>query len=145
MASAANPATQLVGKTFEAWRLYADTNLNVLRQMTNFAANVVKDGVSLGAELHTSTLEALQVGQSYVLRCLSSLPEASHNPVGYYQQSMIDGVACTEATQKLLQGNAQAVLHAIEHYWMAAQQTGSSVQTSYTQLADQLKTLYTAS
>jgi hypothetical protein len=145
MASAANPAAQLVGKTFEALRLYADTNLNVLRQMTNFAANVAKEGVSLSAELHTSTLEALQVGQSYVLRRLSSLPEASHNPVGYFQQSMSDGVTCTEATQKLLQGNAQAVLHAIEHYWMSAQQTGNSMQTSYTQLADQLKTLYTAS
>lgn len=144
MASPAHPAEQLVGKTFEAFRLYADAHLNVLRQMTNFAAHVAKESVSLGAELHTSTLEVLQVGQSYMLRRLSSLQEASHNPVSYCQQSLIEGAESTEATLKLLQSNAQAVLHSIEHYWIAAQQTGNSMQTSYTQLADKLKTLYTA-
>jgi hypothetical protein len=113
--------------------------------MPNLAANVAKDGLSLSAELRTSTIEVLQVGQSYILRRLSSLPGASHNPVGYYQQSMIDSVASMEAAQELLQANAQAVLHAIEHYGMAAQQTGRSVQTNYTQRVDQLKTLYTAS
>ena len=50
---------QWLSQTFEAVSVCADTNLNILRQLTDFSANVAKENVSLGAALQASSIEAL--------------------------------------------------------------------------------------
>ena len=119
-----------------------DTNLKILRQLTDFSANVAKESISLGATLQTSTLEAWQAGQAYALRRLSALPEAPANPMAYYQSSAQEGVANAAQGWQLLQGNTQAVVSAMEQYWITLLQTSGSLQASYTHLADKLKSLY---
>ena len=121
-----------------------DTNLKILRQLTDFSANLAKESISLGAALQTSALEACQTGQAYALRRLSALPEAPQNPMAYYQSSAQEGAAMAVQGWQLLQGNTQAVVGAMEQYWITLLQTSSSIQASYTQLADKLKPLYGA-
>jgi hypothetical protein len=134
---------QWLSQTFAAVSVYADTNLNVLRQLTDFSANVAKENVSLGAALQASTIEALQEGQAYVFGRLSALSEVPQHPLHYSQSSLHESAASAEKGLKLLQDNTHAILGAIEQYWITARQTSSSIQASYAQLADKLKGLYT--
>ena len=134
---------QWLSQTFEAVSVCADTNLNILRQLTDFSANVARENVSLGASLQASNIEAVQEGQAYVFRCLSAFSAAPQHPLHYSQSSLHESAASAEKGLKLLQGNAQAILGAIEQYWITARQTSSGIQASYAQLADKLKALYT--
>ena len=135
---------QSLQQTFETVSACADTNLKILRQLTDFSANVVKESVSLGAALQASALEACQEGQAYVFRRLSALPEVPQDPAGYYQRSLHEFVSSAEQGCKLLQGNTQVVLGAMEQYWITMLQTSSSIQASYAQLADKLRAVYTS-
>jgi hypothetical protein len=141
MESVPNSPPQLACKTFEALSVCADTNLKLLRHFTDFSANVAKEGISLCAELQSSTLEAIQEGQGYVFRRLSASPEALKNPLDYYQRSLHEFMEGTEKAVKLFQNNAQALLRATEQYWLTARQTGNGVQTCCTQLAEKLRSL----
>jgi hypothetical protein len=134
---------QWLSQTFEAISVCADTNLSILRQLTDFSANVARENVSLGASLQASNIEAVQEGQAYVFRRLSALSAAPQHPLHYSQHSLHESAASAEKGLKLLQGNAQAILGAIEQYWITARQTSSGIQASYAQLADKLKALYT--
>ena len=135
---------QSLRRAFETASACADTNLKILRQLTDFSANVAKESISLGAALQASTLEACQEGQAYVFRRLSALPEVPQNPTDYYQRSVREFVASAEQGCKLLQGNTQVVLGAMEQYWITMLQTSSSIQASYAQLADKLRAVYTS-
>jgi len=134
---------QWLSQTLEAVSVCADTNLNILRQLTDFSANVARENVSLGASLQASNIEAVQEGQAYVFRRLSAFSAAPPHPLHYSQSSLHESAASAEKGVKLLQGNAQAILGAIEQYWITARQTSSGIQASYAQLADKLKALYT--
>src|SRR5262249_24019906 len=131
-------------QAFETASACADTNLKILRQLTDFSAQVAKESISLGMAVQTSTLEACQEGQAYVFRRLSALREVPQNPTDYYQRSIHEFVTSAEQGCKLLQGNTQAVLSAMEQYWITMLQTSSSIQASYAQLADKLKSVYTS-
>ena len=134
---------QWLSQTFAALSVCADTNLNIFRQLTDFSANVAKENVSLGAALQASNIEALQEGQAYVFRHLSALSAVPQNPLHDSQSSLHESAASVEKGAKLLQGNTQAILGAIEQYWITARQTSNGIQASYAQLADKLKALYT--
>lgn len=144
MEQAQSAPWQSLKQTFETVSVCADTNLKILRQWTDFSANVAKESLGLGAALQASTLEAYHVGQSYVLQRLSALPDVPQNPMHYYQSSVHEFVASAEQSGTLLQGNTQAVLGAVEQYWLSVLQTSNSLQASYAQLADKLKALYTS-
>jgi hypothetical protein len=137
-----NGARQFISAAFEAFSACTDTNVKIFRQLTDFSANGAKESISLTAELQASSIEAWQEGQGYVLRRLRGLSEAAENPGNYYQQSLRELVESAEKTQKLLQNNAQALMRSSEQYWLTARQASHSIQTSYTQLADKLKSLY---
>lgn len=139
-----NGARQFVSTAFEAFSACAGTNLKILRQLTDFSANVAKESISLAAELQASAIEVWQEGQGYVFRQLCGLPEAPKHPGDYYQQSMRELVESTEKTHKLLQNSAQALMRSSEQYWLTARQTSNGIQSSYSQLADKLKSLYAA-
>jgi len=133
---------QWLSQTFEAISVCTDTNLDILRQLTDFSANVVRENVSLGASLQASNIEAMQEGQAYVFRRLSVLSAVPQHPLHYSQRSLHESAISAEKSLKLLQGNAQAILSAIEQYWITARQTSSGIQASYAHLADRLKALY---
>src|SRR6266545_3464693 len=66
---------QWLSQTFEAISVCADTNLNTLRQLTDFSANVARENVSLGASLQASNIEAVQRGP-VLARVARPLPAA---------------------------------------------------------------------
>src|SRR5439155_23107829 len=84
---------QWLSQTFEAVRVCADTNLNILRQLTDFSANVARETVSLGASLQASSIEAVQEGQAYVFRRLSALSGSLQQPLQYSQRSLHESAA----------------------------------------------------
>ena len=135
---------QLMSRAVEAFGAYIDTNLRIFRQLTDFSANVAKEGISLAAELQTTTLEAVQEEHTYIARQLSRLPEALKDPRAYHHQSLHELVESSEKVLKLLQNNAQAILRSSEQYWITTGQANHSIQTSCTQFADKLKALDTS-
>ena len=122
----------------ETLNVCIDTNLNVWQQLTDYWANVAKEGISLYAELQASTLEVAQEGKTYMLQRLRELPEDLKDPVGSSQKHVQLLSASADKVVKLLQGNMQAMLRSGEQYWLTAQQTGNGIRTSYTQLYDKL-------
>ena len=138
----ASGTTTWAKKPFEAWGLFMDMNLTISRQLTDFAANAAKEGVSLGAELHTANLEALQEGQAYVMKCLSTRPQDMKQPNEMYRKAMHELTESSEHVTKLVQGNAQAIMRSSEHYWLMAQQTGNAMKDTYAQWYEKVTGLY---
>lgn len=136
-------ATSWASKAFEAWGLYAEANLKTTKQLIDFTANATKEGVSLCAELQTSNLEAIQEGQSYVMKRFSTLPQEVKNPGDAYKAGMDELATSAEKVNKLFQSNTQAVLRSSEQYWLTAQKTGTGIKDTYTQLHEKLTALYT--
>jgi hypothetical protein len=134
--------TNWANKTFEAWNLYTEASLKISKQLTDFAANAAKEGISLYAELQTANLEAMQEGQAYVMKRLSDLPQGMKNPSDTYKANLDDLAASTEKMSKLLQSNTQVVLRSSEHYWLTAQKTGTGIKDTWTQLQEKLTALY---
>ena len=108
-----------------------------------FEKAAAKEGVSLGAELHTANLEALQEGQAYVVKCLSTLPQEMKQPNEMYRKAMHELTESSENVTKLVQGNAQAIMRSSEHYWLMAQQTGNALKDTYAQWHEKVTGLYT--
>ena len=142
MQNTANEGSQFTRKTLEAMSLWSDTNMQILRQLLDCSASTAREGLSLAIELQTSILEAAKHGQSYMLQCLSELPDAPKQPMDYYKKSMMAGVDTAEQVYKLQLGNAQVLLRSAEQVSVLAQQTSNRVQESYKELADKLRGLY---
>lgn len=138
-----NPAMHWANKAFEVWSAYADANLKVTRQLTDFAANAAKESVSLYAELQAANVEALQEGQAYVMKRMSDMPEEMKNPKDTWQKAMQAFGNSAEKLSKLAQSNTHAVMRSTEQYWLTAQQTGNGIRDAYTQAYEKLATLYT--
>ena len=131
-------------KAIEAWDLCLNTNMQTFQQLTNWWANVIKENVSLYAELQTSTLEAFQEGSAYATRHLSTLPEDMRDPLGTSQRTVREFADSSTKIARLFQGNAQAVWRSSEQCWLTTQQTGSAIQEHYTRLSNALVELYSA-
>ena len=131
-------------KAIEAWNLCLNTNMQTCQQLTNWWANVIKENVSLYAELQTSTLEACQEGSAYATRRLSTLPEDMRDPLVASQRTAREFADSTAKIAKLFQGNAQALWRSGEQCWLTTQQTGNAIQDHYTRLSNALMTLYSA-
>ena len=143
MEDATSNAETWANKAFEAWSVYIDANLKVTKQLTDFTANVTKEGVSLYAELQTANLEAVQEGQTYVMKRLSEMPQEMKNPSDAFKTSMDELATSTEKVNKLFQSNTQAVLRSSEQYWLTAQKTGTEIKDTCTQMQEKLTALYT--
>jgi hypothetical protein len=138
-----NTAMHWANKAFEAWGVYVDANLKVTRQLTDFAANTAKEGVSLYAELQAANVEALQEGQAYVMKRMSDLPEEIKHPQDACQKAMQEFGASAEKFSKLAQSNTHAAMRSAEQYWLTAQQAGNGIRNTYTQAFEKLTALYT--
>jgi hypothetical protein len=119
--------------------------MQIARQLTDFSVNVAKEGMSLFAEVYATNIEALQAGQTYVMQHVQSIPKTMHHLHGMEQQCVQELIENAGNIGRLAQNNAQAVLRSSEQCWLTAQQTGNSVQETYTQLYKKLTDLYAAS
>jgi hypothetical protein len=142
MEDAKSGAALWTSRAIEAWRLYTDANLQVALQMTNFAVNTAKEGMSLYAELQTANIEALQECHTYVTNRFRELPEDMKNPREMVQKNVRELSASAEKVSRLLQNNVQATLRSNEQAWLTAKQTSNGIKDTYTQLYDKLTALY---
>lgn len=142
-AETTNPGMNWANKAFEVWSTCMDANLKVTRQLTDFAANAAKEGVSLYAELQSANVEALQEGQAYVIKRISNMAEEMQNPKEAYQKAMSEFGNSAEKFHKLAQSNTHAITRSTEQYWLTAQQAANGMRDTYTQAYEKLATLYT--
>lgn len=138
-----NAAMKWMNKVFEVGSAYGEANLKVTRQLTDFAANAAKENVSIYAELQSANVEALQEGQSYVMKYISDMPEKMKDPKDAYQKAMKEFGNSAEKFNKLMQSNTHAIMRSAEQYWLTAQQTGNGIRDTYTQAYEKLASLYT--
>jgi hypothetical protein len=134
-----------MSKACEAWRAWSDTHMQISQQLTDLSVNVAKDSMSLYAEVYATNIEALKVGQTYVVQHLQGIPETLQQPCNV-EHAWVQ--ACVESAGKigrLWQNSAQAVLRSSEQSWLTAQQTGHNVMETYSQLYNKLTALYTTS
>lgn len=144
-AEAPGTAMNWANKTFEAWGAYADASLKATRQLTDFAADTAKESVSLYAELQSANAEALQESQTYVMKRISDMAEEIKNPQDAWQKTMSEFGSSAEKFGKLMQSNTQTIMRSTEQYWLTAQQTGTGIKDTYTQVYEKLTTLYKSS
>ena len=145
MDSKGEGSKEWMSKAYEAWRLWSDASMQISRHLTDFSVNAAKESMSLYAEVYTTNVEALQAGQTYVMQQLQHLPETMQHWQEREPQRVQEFLDNANNIGRLAQNNAHAVLRSSEQYWLTAQQTGSSVQETYTQLYQKLATLYTTS
>ena len=143
MEDATSNAATWANKAFEAWSVYTDASLKMTKQLTDFTANVTKESVSLYTELQTANLEAIQEGQTYVMKRLSDMPQEMKNPSDAFKTSMDELATSTEKVNKLIQSNTQAMLRSNEQCWLTAQRTGTELKDTCTQMQEKLTALYT--
>jgi prophage DNA circulation protein len=129
-------------KALEAWNLCLTTNMQTFQQVTNWWANMVKENVSLYAELQASSLEAVQEGTASASRCLSTMPQDMREPLGQYQHTIKECAESSAKVAKLFQNNVQAMWRSSEQCWLTSQQTGGAIQERYTHLSNALTALY---
>lgn len=134
--------TQATTKTVEMFTLFADTNQKILRELVDLSASTAKEGVRFYAELQLSAVEAVKDGQAYMLRRQAELSGTPRDPFRYYQNGMLESVESAQKAFKLIEGNAQAITRSAERLQVTAEQARKELQTTLTQLASGVKSLY---
>ncbi|MBI2529001.1 MAG: hypothetical protein HYV93_23835 [Candidatus Rokubacteria bacterium] len=134
--------TRIGSKAVEALSLCADANQKILRELVDLSASTAKEGARLYGELQASAVEAVKHNQSYLLRRQSELQEASRDPLGFCQKSVLESVEGAQKAFQLLEANAQAITRSAERLQVSAEQTGKEIQATFTQLAGKVKTTY---
>ena len=135
--------SQFTGRAVEAFSLWADANQKILRDLVDLSAATAKEGVRLYAEIQSSAVEAVKEGQSYVLRRQSGLQDAPRDPVTFYQQGLLESVEGTQHGFRLFESTAQAMTRSAERLQVKAEQTGTEIQATVSQLVGKMKALYT--
>jgi hypothetical protein len=134
---------RLAGRAVETVAVSADASQKVLRELVELSATTAREGVRLFAELQSGALEALRDGQAYALRRQAEWAEATRDPLGSYQKSVLESVEGAQKAVKLAEIQTQAVTRSAERLQVTAEQAGKEIQAALTHLAGTLKTLYT--
>jgi hypothetical protein len=134
--------SQFTGRAVEAFSLWADANQKILRDLVELSAATAKEGVRLYAEIQSSAVEAVKESHSYLLRRRSDLQDAPGDPATFYQKGMVDSVEGTQHGVRLFETTAQAMTRSAERLQIKAEQTGTEIQATVTQLAGKMKSLY---
>jgi hypothetical protein len=135
--------SQITGRAVEAFSVWADANQKILRELVDLSAATAKEGVRLYAEIQSSAVEAVKEGQSYVLRRQSELQDAPRDPATFYQKGLLESVEGTQHGFRLFESTAQAVTRSAERLQAKAEQTGTEIQATVSQLVGKMKSLYT--
>ena len=134
--------SQFTGRAVEAFSLWADANQKILRELVELSATTAKEGVRLYAEIQSSAVEAVKEGQSYLLRRQTELQNAPRDPVTFYQKGVVESVEGTQHGFRLLETTAQAMTRSADRLQMKAEQTGTEIQATVSQLAGKMKSPY---
>jgi hypothetical protein len=135
--------SQITGRAVEAFSVWAYANQKILRELVDLSAATAKEGVRLYAEIQSSAVEAVKEGQSYVLRRQSELQDAPRDPATFYQKGLLESVEGTQHGFRLFESTAQAVTRSAERLQAKAEQTGTEIQATVSQLVGKMKSLYT--
>src|SRR3990172_6892928 len=101
--------SRMTSNAVEAFSLCAEANQKILRELVDLSASAAKEGVRLYAELQSSAVATVKDGQSLFLRRQAEMQEAPKDPLGFYQQSVLESVEGAQKAFNLLEGNAQAI------------------------------------
>ena len=126
----------------EVFTLWADANQKILRELVDLSADTAREGVRLYAELQSSAIEVVRDGQASLQRRQAAMSEAVRNPLGAYQAGLAEAVEGAHKAFKLVEAGAQAVTRSTERLQVSAEQTGREIQSTLTQLAGRVNTLY---
>jgi hypothetical protein len=135
-------ASHLTGRAVEAFSLWADANQRILRELVELSTTTAKEGVRLYAEIQSSAVEAMKESQSYLQRRQSELSEAPRDPMTFYQKGVIESVEGTQHGFRLFETTAQAMTRSAERLQVKAEQAGTEIQATVTQLSARMKSLY---
>ena len=135
--------SQITGRAVEAFSVWADANQKILRELVDLSAATAKEGVRLYAEIQSSAVEAVKEGQSYVLRRQGELQDAPRDPATFYQKGLLESVEGTQHGFRLFESTARAVTRSTERLQAKAEQTGTEIQATVSQLVGKMKSLYT--
>jgi hypothetical protein len=80
--------------------------------------------------------------QSYLLRRQSELQDAPRDPVTFYQKGVVESVEGAQHGFRLLETTAHAMTRSAERLQLKAEQAGTEIQATVTQLAGKMKSLY---
>ncbi len=116
---------QSTGKAVEAMTLWADANQKILQETVTLTGSTATEGLRLYTELQASTVEAAKAGRDYWLRQVRELQEWRRDPLAWYQKTLLEGI---EETRKA---------------FGTAEQTAEKIQQTFTNLAAEVRGLYT--
>jgi hypothetical protein len=136
--------TQSSGKAVESLTVWADANQRVLREMAELSAATAKEGVRFYAEVQQTLVEAVREAQAAALRWQTTWPDASRDPMAWYQRTVTETVDGTQRAFRLAEGNAQALGRSTERLQTSTEQAGRAIQDAMTTAAAKLKDLYAA-
>ncbi len=134
--------SQISGRWVEVFSLWADANQKILRELVDLSASTAKEGVRLYAEIQSSAVEAVKESQSYLLRRHGEAQDGPMDPLSFCQKSVLESVDSAQKGFRLFEGAAQAMTRSAERLQVTAEQTGKEIQTTFTQLAGKMKSLY---
>jgi hypothetical protein len=139
----ADALSDLTARAVETFSQWADANQRILRELADLSAATAREGVRLYAEMQSSAVEVLKEGQAYLVRRQDERSAAAGDPLGFYQKSVLESVDSFQRTLKLIEDTGQAMARSAERLRVTAERTGQEIQTTVTQLAGTIQSLYT--
>jgi len=135
-------AAQYTGKTIEALTLWADTNQKILRELAEFSAAAIEEGIQLHGKLQSSTVDALREAQGYCLNRQSRSKDLQKDPFGLYQGNLLGEVQEIQTGLKLLERNAVAFTQSAERFRGTAEKASRDIQQACSKLVAETQELY---
>ena len=133
---------QFTHRAVEGLSIWADANQRVIRKLVDLSALTASESVRSYAELQASALSALRASQEFVLAQQGRLQGVHKDPIGTYQQSVLDSVESAQQAFKLLEASAGTITKSAERLQESAEKASQEIQGTFTEVATQLKTLY---
>ena len=134
---------QFTTKAIQGFALWADANQKALRQLIELSTATAAESARVQAELQSSVVQALKNGQSYILAEQKRATALPKDPVGTYQQSVVDSVEGAQRALTLLEASADTITKSAERLQQVAEQTSKGIQSTFATLTRELRTLYT--
>jgi len=136
--------TQSAGRAVETLGVWADANQRVLRELAELSAATAKESVRLYGEIAQTMVQAVSDAQAQALRWQATLQEAPKDPMAWYHRALSEGVDNAQKAFRLLEGNAQAVTKSAERLYTTAEQAGTGILETLTNVVSKMKSVYAA-
>ena len=135
-------AAQDSGKFTEALTLWADTNQKILRELAEFSAAAIEEGIQLHGKLQSSAIDALGEAQGYCLNRQTRSKDLQKDPFGLYQGNLLGGMQEIQTGFKLLERNTVAFTQSTERFRATAEKASREIQQACSKLVAETQGLY---